>query len=138
MAHEPTDVSLREAIRSLGHNLGKLLSEHVALLQVEFKREGARLAVVAMRVGVGLLLACSGYLVLMGALVALLVPSIGLPLAALVIGLLNLGIGGGVVALAVRRLRADVAEPSVLKAELEEDVKEIRESLAARGGSAER
>jgi uncharacterized membrane protein YqjE len=130
---ETTDVSLREAIRSLGDNLGKLFSEHVALLRVEFKREGARLGVIALLVGVGLLLACSGYLVLMGAVVALLSETMSVALAATIVGAANLGVGAGVVVVAFRRLKADADEPSVATDELAQDVREV----GGQGGPSE-
>jgi uncharacterized membrane protein YqjE len=119
MADEPTDVSLREAIRSLGDNLAKLLSEHVALAQIELKREGERLVGTAALIGVGLLWTCVGYLVLMGALVALLSQSMSVALAACVVGLLNLAMGAGIVAVAVKRIKAKADDPSTIKAELE-------------------
>jgi len=129
MANEPTEVSLREAIRSLGDNLAKLLSEHVALAQVELKREGERLVGIALLIGVGLLWACVGYLVLMGALVALLSQSVSVALAATIVGVVNLATGGLLVALAVRRIKASAEAPAVLKAELQEAVKDVRAAL---------
>jgi uncharacterized membrane protein YqjE len=129
MADESTDVSLREAIRSLGDNLAKLLSEHVALAEIELKREGERLVGTAALIGVGLLWTCVGYLVLMGALVALLSQSMSIALAASLVGVLNLAMGAGIVAVAVRRIKATADESSKITAEFAEDVRDARDAL---------
>jgi uncharacterized membrane protein YqjE len=130
MAKPPIEVSLSEAFRSLGDNLAKLLGEHVALAEVELKREGERLVGIAALIGVGLLWACVGYLVLMGALVALLAQGMNIALAATLVGLLNLAMGAGIVFVAVRRIKADTGQPSLLKAELQEDVRDARSLVA--------
>ena len=129
MADESTDASLREAIRSLGDNIAKLLSEHVTLAEIELKREGERLVGTAVLVGVGLLWTCVGYLVLMGALVALLSQSMSVALAASVVGLLNLAMGAGIVAVAVKRIKATADQTSMIKAEFAEDVRDARRTL---------
>jgi hypothetical protein len=138
MAQETADASLGAAIRGLGDSLSKLLSEHVALLEIELKREGTRLATAAVLVGGGLLLCCVGYLVLMGALVASLGPVLGVPLGATLVGIVNLIIGTGVVLVAVRRLRNGVSKLDSRNVSLEEGVFETPDGLAAsRGQSAQ-
>jgi hypothetical protein len=129
MAQESADASLGAAIRGLGDSLAKLLSEHVALLEIELKREGTRLATAAVLVGGGLLLCCAGYLVLMGALVASLGPLLGVPLGATLVGLVNLIIGIGVVLVAVRRLRNEAGKPDAPNASLEDQVFEAHDRL---------
>jgi hypothetical protein len=130
MAQETADASLGTAIRGLGDSLSKLLSEHVALLEIELKREGTRLAIAAVLAGGGLLLCCAGYLVLMGALVASLGPVLGVPLGATLVGIVNLIIGIGVVLVAVRRLRNDAGKVDSRNVSLEEGVFEAHDGLA--------
>jgi uncharacterized membrane protein YqjE len=139
MANEPStvgstpkagwDESLGESIRSLGDSLARLLSAHVALARVELRREGERLLRVGVLIAVGLLWACAGYLVLMGALVALLSQPLGVAPAAALVGATNVVLGGAIMVLAIRRLGEH--QPSLLKEELHDDVELARRSLSA-------
>jgi uncharacterized membrane protein YqjE len=125
------ETSLAEALRSLGDNLARLLSEHVALAQSELKREGARLLRAALLVGAGLLWAGVGYIGLMAAVVAALSPAMGVPLAALVVGGVNLVAGALALGLAAKRLSDREPAMPGLEAEIDKDLAAAGNELTA-------
>jgi hypothetical protein len=98
---------LREALRSLADNLSRLLMDHLALARAELKVEGERLLYRGVLIGVALLWGCVGYLALMGALVALLAQGLSVALAALIVGLANVGGGVALLLFATRAEKAD-------------------------------
>ncbi len=120
---------MREAIRAFGDNLAQLLLEHVALARAEIRLEGERLLGRGVLIGVGLLWACVGYLVLMGALVALLAQWMSVALAATIVGIANLGAGAAIFRFATRPVDADSLPFADSTEQIEKDVKQIEHAI---------
>jgi uncharacterized membrane protein YqjE len=125
----PSDLPLRDALRSFADNLSRLLMDHLALARAELKLEGERLLYRGVLIGVALLWGCVGYLALMGALVALLAQGLSVALAALIVGLANLGGGVALLMFATRAEKADEPPLGTLSKEIEQDVKLAEQSI---------
>jgi uncharacterized membrane protein YqjE len=120
---------MREAIRAFGDNLAQLLLEHVALARAEIRLEGERLLGRGVLIGVGLLWACVGYLVLMGALVALLAQAMSVALAATLVGVTNLGAGAAMFRFAIRPVAPESLPFADSTEQIEKDVKQIEHAI---------
>ncbi len=120
---ESTKHTLADDLGALKENVAQLLTRHVALARAELRQEAERFLVRGVLFGVGLMWGSVGYLLLMGALVSLLTPSLGRPIAASAVGLVNLSIGAVLVVWVSRRGVCDDHPFARSAAEVEEDLR---------------
>ena len=140
MAFDPDDPDVIEprpkAERSITTLLSDLASETIllirqelALLKAELHEKFSRVGQGATALGVGALIAYSGWLVLLAAAVLGLATVLPAWLAALIVALVALAIGGALVYIGKSRFDADSLMPQRTLRSLREDEQWLRERL---------
>lgn len=122
MAESRSDRSLGDLFGSLTSQLGQLIHKEVELARTEITANAVRTGKNASLIGIGGAVAYGGYLVLLAAAVGLLV-SLGLDLwlAALIVGVVVVGIGLALVQRGRSQLEAGSLAPTKTIETLKED-----------------
>ena len=108
---------------------GTLLSQEIALFKAELQEKFGRLGQGAGALAAGGLVAFSGWLVLLAAAVLGLSNAVAPWLAALIVGVVVLAIGGALVLFGRSRVKADALVPNRTLNSLREDQAWIREQV---------
>jgi hypothetical protein len=109
---------------------GTLISQEIALFKAELQAKFGRLGQGAGALAAGGMIAFSGWLVLLAAAVLGLSHVVAPWLAALIVGLVVLAIGGGLLLFGRSRLNADALVPDRTLNSLREDQAWIREQVS--------
>lgn len=117
-------------ISEFAHETGTLFSQEIALLKAELQEKLGRLGKGAGALAAGGLIAFSGWLVLLAAAVLGLSHVVAPWLAALIVGLVVLAIGGGLLLFGKSRVNTDALVPQRTLNSLREDQAWIREQVS--------
>jgi hypothetical protein len=117
-------------ISEFARETGTLLSQEIALLKAELQEKLGRLGKGAGALAAGGLIAFSGWLVLLAAAVLGLSHVVAPWLAALIVGLVVLAIGGGLLLFGKSRVNTDALVPQRTLNSLRKDQAWIREQVS--------
>jgi hypothetical protein len=122
-----TERSLATLLADVAGETVELVRQELALFRAELQQKLSRAGIGAALVGAGALIAYSGWLFLLLAVVfalALFVPAWA---AALIVGVLVLGLGGALALVGRSRMRADALAPERTMRSLREDAAWLKE-----------
>jgi hypothetical protein len=122
-----TERSLATLLADVAGETVELVRQELALFRAELQQKLSRAGIGAALVGAGALIAYSGWLFLLLAVVfalALFVPAWA---AALIVGVLVLGVGGALALVGRSRMRADALAPERTMRSLREDAAWLKE-----------
>ena len=122
--------SVAALLSDLARETGTLLSQEIALLKAELQENLGRFGQGAGALAAGGIIAFSGWLVLLAAAVLGLSHVVAPWLAALIVGLVVLAIGGGLLLFGKSRVNADALVPGRTLNSLKEDQAWIREQVS--------
>jgi hypothetical protein len=123
------DRSITALLSDLASETILLIRQEMALLKAELSEKFSRVGQGATALGAGALIAFSGWLVLLAAAVLGLATVVPAWLAALIVALLVLAIGGALVYIGKSRFDADSLKPRRTLRSLREDEAWLRERL---------
>jgi hypothetical protein len=123
------DRSITTLLSDLASETILLIRQEMALLKAELSEKFSRIGQGATALGAGALIAFSGWLVLLAAAVLGLATVVPAWLAALIVALLALAIGGALVYIGKSRFDADSLTPRRTLRSLREDEAWLRERL---------
>ena len=123
------DRSITALLSDLASETILLIRQEMALLKAELSEKFSRIGQGATALGAGALIAFSGWLVLLAAAVLGLATVVPAWLAALIVALLVLAIGGALVYIGKSRFDADSLMPQRSLRSLREDEQWLRERL---------
>ena len=124
-----TERSITTLLSDLASETILLIRQELALLKAELHEKFSRVGQGATALGAGALIAYSGWLVLLAAAVLGLATVMPAWLAALIVALVALAIGGALVFIGKNRLDADSLMPQRTLRSLREDEQWLRERL---------
>jgi uncharacterized membrane protein YqjE len=124
-----TERSITTLLSDLASETILLIRQEMALLKAELHEKFSRVGQGATALGVGALIAYSGWLVLLAAAVLGLATVLPAWLAALIVALVALAIGGALVYIGKSRFDADSLMPQRTLRSLREDEQWLRERL---------
>ena len=124
-----TERSIAALLSDLGSETILLLRQELALLRAELHEKFSRVGQGATALGAGALIAFSGWLVLLAAAVLGLATAMPPWLAALIVAILVLAVGGALLLIGKNRLDGDSLTPKRTMQSLREDEAWIRERL---------
>lgn len=122
--------SVSALLSDLARETGTLFSQEIALLRAELREKLGRFGQGAGALAAGGIIAFSGWLVLLAAAVLGLSHVVAAWLAALIVGLVVLAIGGGLLLFGKSRVNADALVPGRTLKSLREDQAWIREQVS--------
>jgi len=128
-ARSKSERSISALLSDLVKEIGLLVRQEVALFKAELAEKLSRLGRGVAAIAVGGLIAFSGWLVLLAAAVLGLATVMALWLAALIVGLVVLAIGGALLFFGSRRLDAETLVPRRTLASLREDEAWLKERI---------
>ena len=123
------DRSITALLSDLASETILLIRQEMALLKAELSEKFSRIGQGATALGAGALIAFSGWLVLLAAAVLGLATVVPAWLAALIVALIALAIGGALVYIGKSRFDADSLKPRRTLRSLREDEAWLRERL---------